>query len=199
MIRAASILGALACYLLACSDAEEPTLLLNAGDFCHTNHRSCASDTSLRVCEERVWVQIECSQICSQRGPAWIAAGCEGECQCVLADPDGCTPGQASCIDADTVQSCSDEQVQVETDCGERCAELGLESLACRADELTQTAACWCSIAGTACRSEPPRCVDDSQLARCVAGSWQLEDCTQACGGVGVCDPFSTPSSCRCG
>lgn len=198
MSRSVVRTGVVAWSLLACSGASEPTWLLEAGDPCNTSYSFCLDDNSLLRCEERIWTQLPCSEFCSEQGPSWVAAGCDDGCQCGLVEPEGCTPGETSCAGPDAIQTCSDEQTQVEMDCETVCTELELESLGCREGDQAQAGACWCTLEGTRCESDEPRCVDAVRIARCIVDTWTFDDCSLDCEGIGECDPFTAPPACRC-
>lgn len=191
--------------MVAC--AEEARPLDEPGDPCRSAGHICVGDDMALVCEDKVWELASCEEICAERGPAWIPNGCELElhCECVLADPDGCTPGEAMCADESIVRTCSEAQEWEDAACDVLCAAEGLNSAGCRMgmgmdDEPWMTLdACWCTSEGTSCSGEEPICIDAQTLASCEADVWVFEDCAESCGGAaGVCDPFADTDVCVC-
>jgi hypothetical protein len=182
-----------------CEDPRPP-VLDQIGDPCRAAYRVCLDDDSVRRCEDGMWAVADCEQVCAELGPAYLADGCDGDCVCVLADADGCTPGETACLDDDTLGICSPSQGWEPSLCEQRCAASQLESLGCLDPTVASTdpAACWCTAEGTACAATAPSCVDDSTLARCVDGVWVFEDCTLDCGGPAPCDPWRSPAACAC-
>lgn len=196
MARTAAIFAVL--LLFGCS--EEPPRLIDLGDPCRSAGHVCVDDEMVEVCEDNVWALSSCEVVCSELGPAWIPDGCEVQCECVLADPDGCTPGETLCVDESTVRTCSDTQAWQDATCQDVCAAEALNSAGCRmGDEMwMKPDACWCTSEGTPCADEEPACIDEQTLAHCEGDVWVFEDCTQSCGGAGVCDLFADTDTCAC-
>lgn len=185
--------------MLACSE-DLPPDLYDLGDPCRSATPFCFDVDTVRVCEDNVWALSTCEDVCTELGPAWVADGCENQCVCVPADPNGCTPGEALCADESTLRTCSETQEWEDAACQDLCAAEALNSAGCRmGDEpWMKPDACWCTSEGTPCTDEEPSCVDAQTLARCEAGVWVFEDCAASCGGAGVCDPFAELDACAC-
>jgi len=183
--------------LLGCVAEERPPWLYDIGDPCRTAYRFCVDDSSVQRCVDDVWVLARCDQACSELGPAYLARGCAEDCLCELADPDGCTPREASCAGSDTVDVCSDSQTWDRFECGDVCAVVALESLGCITDD--EAASCWCTAEGTPCEANsPPVCVDSMSVARCEGGSWVFAACATTCGAPAQCVAWATPPACEC-
>jgi hypothetical protein len=185
--------------LSACEDSR-PSVLDQVGDPCRATHQTCFDDDSIQRCEDGVWAVADCQQVCAEVGPAYVADGCGDDCVCVLADPNGCTPGETACMGADTLGTCSPMQGWESSSCEQRCAASQLGSIGCLDPTVdsTDSAACWCTAEGTACSAAEPTCVDDSTLGRCIDGVWVFQDCSVECGGLTQCDPWGSPAACAC-
>lgn len=189
-------LASLGTLIMACTENELP-LIDNLGDPCRSAHDFCLDDDSVRSCEAGVWVERDCASVCAELGPAYAPAGCEFECVCVLVDPSGCTPSEATCVDEGTVAVCDAAQELQPTPCSDICADAGLSEVGCLEDE--GEASCWCTSEGTSCEpSSTPACVDDATIAVCEAGTWAIVECEVVCGGPATCDPFQQPAACDC-
>jgi hypothetical protein len=183
--------------LFACTEAEEPPRLHELGDPCRVAYDACLDDDSVRSCVDGVWVERDCASVCADRGPAYAPAGCELECVCALVDPSGCTPGEATCMDEDTLAVCDELQDLQPTSCLQVCADAGLEPIGCREEE--DQANCWCTSEGTPCEaSSTPRCVDEGSIAVCDGETWVFSECEAVCGHPAACDPFRQPAACDC-
>lgn len=185
--------------LSSCVRGGEPSLLLDVGDPCRAPQHFCADEVSLQRCVDDAWAIVDCEVVCSERGPAWVADGCDDDCVCVLADPSGCTPDETTCADDDTVSQCSEAQTWESFDCATLCMQVQLESLGCLPADAEQPASCWCTTEGTPCAAQSqPTCVDGETLGSCNGGVWVYEDCGQVCGGPATCVPWTMPASCAC-
>lgn len=192
----------------ACEAGVEPAWLDQPGDPCRGEAHRCgepqAGEPEVLRCEDDVLVARDCDVICSERGPAWVAEGCDRECVCVPIDPDGCWPGETQCADADTLERCDEGQQWAGSSCATACAEVGLNSTGCQPGTGetmydSTPAACWCSGEGQSCSTgEAPRCVGDGAIASCVDGAWTVVDCAEVCGNAASCVPWQSPASCAC-
>lgn len=188
---------------LSCSEADPAPRLDQPGDPCRGREHRCVDEHEVTRCESDILVETDCNEVCAELGPAWISDGCDGKCVCVPADPAGCWPGEANCVNEQTLQRCRDSQTWEAIDCEERCAAMGVSSVGCieQADELTgdSTADCWCSGEGKPCDpTTPALCVDDTSLAVCEDGSWVFQECAEICGTTSQCVPWQTPAFCEC-
>ncbi len=203
MRRIAAPIVLLALATLACEDVIPPKLY-NTGDPCRTNRDFCIDDEITHVCEDNIWTEQSCDSVCAALGPSYLADGCEQRCNCVLADPDACVPGETECVDDQTLGLCSELQTLETTSCAQICAATGREPVGCMAMPSDnpyedEPAACWCTGEGTPCAaSEAPSCVDETQIARCINEVWVFEDCAAGCEGAGFCDPWRSPPDCAC-
>jgi hypothetical protein len=189
------------CAPFACAEVV-PGERYEIGDPCRSPYLFCYDDASVQRCEDHAWAVASCETVCAERGPAWIADGCDDEeaCVCVLVDAHGCTPGESACADEASVSVCSELQTWETTACAEPCAAMQLESLGCLPASETEPAACWCTAESTPCPADAaPSCVDSSTLARCVDGLWAFEDCAATCPATGQCNPWGATASCECG
>jgi hypothetical protein len=192
IVRAFALLG----LASGCGPTDAPQLDA-IGDPCRTAYDVCLDESSVRSCVDGVWAERECTAICSELGPAYVADGCDRECVCVLADPDGCVPGQTECIDAESVGLCDEQQIVQALVCTDVCAASGLASLGCLVD-AEEPANCWCTAEGTPCDGAAPTCVDEITIASCEADVWVFEECADVCGGQGRCDSLQSPAACEC-
>jgi hypothetical protein len=195
------IVALLVAAVSACEDeAVHPPRLDQIGDPCRTASRTCVDDDSVRRCEDGIWAVATCAQVCAELGPAYLADGCEQDCVCILAEPDGCIPNETTCMDDDTLGTCSPTQAWEPSSCADRCAASQLASLGCfdSGVESDDPAGCWCTALGTPCGAAPASCVDDSTLAMCIDGNWVFEDCALLCDGPAECDPWLRPAACSC-
>jgi hypothetical protein len=186
----------------ACS-ADAAPRLDQPGDPCRGDEHRCVDEHTVTRCANDIIVETDCDDVCAELGPAWSADGCDDQCICVPADPSGCWPGTTNCVNEQTLEQCSDNQIWEAIDCDELCAAAGRSSVGCaeQADELTgdPTADCWCSGEGTPCDpATSPTCVDETSLASCEDGSWVFQDCAEICGAPSPCVPWQTPASCSC-
>ncbi len=193
----------LAALTQGCRGADPAPLLDQLGDPCRGSRHSCVDEASVVRCEGDILVETDCDAVCAGLGPAWIADGCDGECVCVLADPSGCWPGEADCVNEQTLEQCSDSQTWEAFDCEQLCAAMGLSSVGCaeQTDDLSgdPTATCWCSGEGTPCDpTTSPICIDETSLAICENGSWVFQDCAEICGELSQCVPWQVPATCAC-
>ena len=191
--------------LMCACEATVPTELFDPGDPCNARVQVCIDDESALSCEDRVWEPLSCDELCARIGPSFVPDGCELGCVCVPVDPDGCVPGETTCIDDATLGACDDVQVLEAFACADLCEQQELASVGCVpavefAPGLIEPAQCWCTNEGTACDAdEPASCVDDTTLASCMDGVWVFEDCADSCGQTGAqCDPWQTPGACGC-
>jgi len=198
---AALLLGAAA---LGC-DGERPPNLFAVGDPCRTYSHSCLADNEALRCEDQAWALTSCDVICAENGPAYVADGCDFRCVCVLADPESCEPGASVCDDDQSVSYCTQTQTWEQRLCEQECATLQLESRGCIEHEpeypgAPPRSACSCTAEGTFCDSAAalPSCVDESTVGLCIDNTWVFEDCSLACEGAGVCDPWLSPAGCVC-
>ena len=200
------LLAALLVLAAACEGVTPPRLD-QIGDPCRDFGQVCVDDNVVLRCEAGVRVASDCDVVCAERGPAYVADGCELRCVCVLADGQGCTPEETACVADDTVSVCSATQSWEEVSCDELCDAAQLESLGCldQSDDWDpdwyqgHPAGCWCTTQGTACEAgAEPSCADASTLAACVEGLWVFEDCAASCVDTGQCDPWLSPAACAC-
>lgn len=186
--------------MLACSCADGDDarpLLFDVGDPCRSAIQYCVDDTTVQRCVDDVWTLTACDDVCGELGPAYVSDGCENECSCVLADPLGCVPDDTACTGNDSVNICTETQEWQSLVCTEVCADIGLKSLGCIADDDEED--CWCTVEGTPCESSAsPACVDAMTLAQCIAGTWVFEDCTQQCQESAQCVAWGDPPFCGC-
>jgi hypothetical protein len=197
--RACGLLGlVLGCTAADGADEKPLPLLYDVGDPCRTADRHCTDDATVVLrCVDDEWTLVSCEEVCGEQGPAYRADGCTNDCVCVLVDPDGCTPQESECVADDAVAVCSDAQAWASFECVEVCAEVGLESLGCLVDEDLES--CWCTAEGTPCEDGAvPVCVDTVNLARCEAGVWVFEDCSESCAGEAACVAWASPPACEC-
>jgi hypothetical protein len=192
-------LVSLVMLITACTDGPPP-LLDDLGDPCRSAHDVCLDDDSVRTCEGDVWVERDCASVCAELGPAYAPAGCEWECVCALADPSGCTPSEATCVDAGTIGVCDEAQELQPTPCADVCTNAGLNEVGCLEDDEDEgKASCWCTSEGTSCEpSTMPTCVDDASIAMCEACTWTFLACEDVCGHPAACDTFAQPAVCGC-
>lgn len=188
--------------VIGCADLEQqgpPTPHHELGDPCGSATESCIDDNTVQRCVNNVWSAVDCDEACTSLGPAYIAGVCvEETCDCILADPTACTPGDTTCEGASAVGVCSDSQTWELAECDERCQDSGLTSLGCVESE-DESAACWCSAEGTPCVPNTPAvCAGSSTLAECVGVRWVFDDCGSSCGGEAICVGWETPSYCEC-
>ncbi|MEM6993353.1 MAG: hypothetical protein AAF721_22765 [Myxococcota bacterium] len=144
----AVVTTALALALGGCKEDGPPApQYTEEGDPCHTDFgKRCVDDGQVFHCVERAWTVSSCGELCVARGPAFVGGACVvGEyvedCECALADPEGCMPGELRCTDSETIGECDDSQQWVEYACAELCEE-GQPSLGC-SEEPT---ACVCGL-----------------------------------------------------
>ena len=183
--------------LLACEQQPAP-FLDDIGDPCRSAYDHCLDDDSVRSCVDGVWVERDCDAVCAELGPAYVADGCDRECVCVLADANGCTPGETACPDAEQVAVCDANQLFETSACTDVCAGLGLESVGC-VDEGDKPPSCWCTSQDTVCdEAAPDQCVDEQTLASCEGGVWSFSPCAAICGVPASCDPLQLPAVCAC-
>ena len=109
----AAALASFALAALPACAAVEPTDHDGIGDPCRSPSSFCYDDASEQRCEDHAWAVASCETVCAERGPAWVANGCDEVCGCVLANPKGCTPGETACADEDSVSVCSEQQTPV--------------------------------------------------------------------------------------
>lgn len=205
-LLAASLFALALAPALGCED-EAPPALDQVGDPCRHPAQSCVDEGAVLRCEGGVRAIAACDTVCAELGPAYVAAGCERGCVCVLVEPEGCAPGETVCADPETLLLCSAMQSWEPQPCAQLCEATQLESLGC----LDQSedwdprwndgypAACWCTSEGTACEAQAQAsCVDESTLAACVDGVWEFADCALSCAGPGRCDPWLGPAACAC-
>ena len=138
-----------------CNDEGRAPGLFDEGDPCHTNLQAeCHGDRKLQHCVERQWVVSSCAEECRALSTAAVDGACVvspygiDHCECVYADPEGCTPGELACEDEDSLRECDETQRWVTRSCEELCEPVGV-SLGCRdvsedADERSPPAACLC-------------------------------------------------------
>lgn len=182
----------------ACGDVE-PVSLNDIGDPCRSDYSFCVDPSSVQRCEDGIWAVASCEAVCGELGMAYVSAGCDETCDCVLADPEGCAPGDTVCASATEVSVCDDAQLWSNFDCGSVCAGSGFASLGCVAEAEDAAASCWCTSEGTACDTEDATiCVDEAALAVCVDGIWMFQSCADICSGAGMCVPSADMHVCAC-
>lgn len=190
-------LSGLLLLITACTEIEPAKPFDDLGDPCRTAYDICLDEDSVQTCEADVWVERDCEDVCAELGPAYVPGGCEFECVCVLADPSGCTPSEAICVDAGTLGVCDETQELQPTPCSDVCSDAGLNEVGCLEDE--GEAGCWCTNEGTSCEpSSMPTCVGAATIAMCEAGTWAFVGCDTVCGGPATCDPLQQPPVCDC-
>jgi hypothetical protein len=182
----------------SCSMPSSPEQF-GVGDPCRVGIPTCVDDVSVLRCEARTWAITDCETVCAELGPSYLSDGCDDDCVCVLMDPTGCAPSESICIDEYTLARCNDQQIWEPTLCEELCTAAGLLSVGCLDQTADVEPTCWCTGEGAACADAAPSCVDDSNLAICVEGTWVFEDCTSSCGNsAATCDPWQQPVACDC-
>jgi hypothetical protein len=200
-----SLLVAAVAMLMSCGDSRER--LDQEGDPCRTVFGFCIDDEQAMLCIDEVWTARDCDEVCAAEAPGVVSDGCEatnqieGDCVC-LPPPGGCTPGEAQCADDTQIDFCSDDWSWSSHLCTDVCAALPTHtiSLGCDWDELTESASCSCTSAGTPCSDETPVCIDDSTLASCEAGVWSWINCADSCNEDAFsCVPALGGASCTCG
>ncbi len=198
----AIVISSLAWATFGCAaqDADPPTPLLEAGDPCRNDlYNECADDQRLQRCVDQVWTIDHCDDVCGELGPAYLGDGCaDYECECVLADPEGCVPGTTACVDEASLDTCSDSQEWQTASCADVCGAQALLPVGCMVGE-DGLASCWCSSEGTPCEAgTPASCADEDNLARCEDGIWVFEPCSSGCEAQGYCAAWSSPAQCVC-
>lgn len=136
-------------------DEERAPRLFEAGDPCHTNLLAeCRGEGQLAHCVDRRWVVSSCAADCRALGAAVVDGACAespdkiDRCECVVADPEGCTPGQLACEGDGSLRECDSTQQWITHSCEDLCEPIGV-SLGCRdaeegiAENVTP-AACLC-------------------------------------------------------
>jgi hypothetical protein len=226
-VLATKLLGISGCcaalVFAVCCGEDEPLPLpslappIVAGGVCHTTLSYCIDETSLLVCRDRIWTERSCADECADSG--YPAAGCSehgigDDCACTLpeaaldAADTRCDFTLRRCLDSETIEYCTSSG-SVVVSCASVCAELSppRQSMGCQPNTTfggSGVADCICSLAGTPCAGEPAAVCDGTTfLARCVAGTWQIDDCALECGpGAGpLCSAFAgdAGAGCTCG
>lgn len=195
-----TLAGLVVLLLGSCMETEEsgpPMFQHEIGDPCGSATESCIDEHTVQRCVDNIWAALDCDDVCVNLGPAYVSGACVDEvCECVLADPNACTPGDTVCMDPAAVSLCSESQTWEVSDCQAKCQESGLTSVGCVEGE--ETAACWCSAEGTPCDPNTPAvCADSVTLAVCIDDEWVFEDCALGC-PAGTCVGWKTPSFCNC-
>jgi hypothetical protein len=209
-------------FVVCCGEDEplpSPSLAppVVVGGLCHTPLSYCIDETSLLVCQDRIWTQRPCAEECGDSG--YIAAGCRkrnfgGDCVCTPPDAGAdvetvrCDFAVRRCLDSETIEYCTSSGSAV-VSCASVCAGLSpaRQSMGCQAGTpLSGLAAddCICSLAGAPCAAESGAVCDGTAfVARCVEGTWQIEDCALECGAdaAPLCSSFADDAGagCTCG
>jgi hypothetical protein len=184
--------------LLSCGDAG-PVELDEIGDPCRSNYSFCVDPSSVQRCEHGIWTVAPCETVCGELGMAYVSEGCDETCDCVLLDPEGCTPGDSVCANGSEVSVCDGAQLWSNFECLSVCGDSGLASVGCMAETEGTPASCWCTSEGTACEpGDASICVDEAALAVCVDGAWVFQACGDICNGSGICVPSGDPHECAC-
>jgi len=186
------------------------------GGLCSTTLSYCLDETSLLVCQDRIWTERPCAAECGDSG--YVAAGCRkqnvgGNCACIPPDAGAdaatteCGFTVRRCVDSETIEYCTSAG-RVVVSCSSVCAELSpsRRSMGCHSGSPLSLGIddCVCSLAGSTCTGDPAvTCDGTTFLARCIEGAWQIEDCALACGpdaGAG-CSSFANDAGagCTCG
>jgi len=103
------------------------------------------------------------------------------------------------CWGPETLLVCSAEQAWEERSCPELCAAMVPSRLSAGCYHSYEDA-CRCTLEGTACADQPPRCDDEETLLRCAAGRWVVEYCDQRCpsGGWSTCSAWGSEEGAGC-
>ena len=198
-----AVLAAVAAALVSgCVEFEHrgpPTPNHEIGDPCGAASDSCIDERTVQRCVNGVWTALDCDDVCTSSGPAYPTGVCvEETCECALADPNACIPGDTTCEGPSALSTCSDSQTWEITDCDEICQESGLTAVGC-VEGFDEASACWCSSEGTPCDPTTSAiCADSVTLAKCIRHKWVFEDCETSCAKGGICVGWETPSFCKC-
>lgn len=127
----------------------------------------------------------------------------EGSDSCVCEPASGpeCIPGEATCLDPETLSRCTEHAIAEVHACASICADgpVPLRAEDCEAD--AGDAWCNCTVDGVPCDVEGMlACADDDTLATCMDGEWMLHECADEC-GTGArarCRPAGDPPVCEC-
>ena len=193
-------------FLLSLPGCIEPTP--RTLESCEGLHAACAGAELLQTCEDGIWVDRSCDDVCSAADPGSHASGCllipdsDDACRCMNyasnepEEPGPCEldPTLATCVSPRSLSRCVEGDL-VETPCADFCPDA--VDVGCFRDPAAEVDFCACASAGDTC--EPvgyPTCVDDAVLT-CSAGTWTISECpdcpdgSSACGtdalGVGAC------------
>jgi hypothetical protein len=146
---------------------------------------ACAGSDSILTCVSRTWVELPCTDVCTDQGLIPSAEGCASDdygdwCICEPID-DSCSDSAATCESETSIIACVDGQLTSNT-CADVCAGLDPPRASEGCDDSGWVARCSCTLAGTSCDIDnAPRCDSPDMLATCVDGAWVIDACRDGC------------------
>jgi hypothetical protein len=190
----------------SCGEEQYKSFPVAEGGICSSQSPSqCIDENHLLACIEREWTVQSCAEYCAEYGLApRDCVTSESDAWCICEQPDDpCAETMPACASAETIEVCEDGETTILV-CAELCAtsDPPRSSLGC--DDSGWTPWCECTLEGSPCVEQPPRCDGPARLASCVDGTWVVEECPAACDAeqVGVCTSAVTEqglvASCTC-
>jgi hypothetical protein len=206
MMPRKNLLWSLLLVVWSCGEVEYKSFPIAEGGICSSQSASqCIDEDHLLACVAREWTVQSCTETCAELGFSPLGCNAGGNlewCQCEQPD-DPCAATPSACASAETVYVCEDGETTI-LDCGELCAASDPPRISLGCDDSGWTPWCECTLEGSPCVEQPPRCDDPARLASCVDGTWVVEECPAACDAeqVGICTSVISEqgllASCSC-